>query len=86
MMVEHPVPEGAAVTAIYYERAAIEREIAKHRRRLEAAPALLDACKAHDRYMLAMGYADPEDPALHPNAAENWRRARAAIAKAEGKV
>lgn len=36
----------------------------------------------HERYMLDSGYAGPNDPALHPNAAENWRRIRAALALA----
>jgi hypothetical protein len=47
-----------------------------------AAPDLLKALKQHDAYMLDAGYSGPESDALHPKAAENWRRVRAAIAKA----
>lgn len=47
-----------------------------------AAPDLLEALVAYDKYMLDAGYEGPE--ALHPNAAENWRRIRAAITKATG--
>lgn len=52
---------------------------------MAAAPDLLAACAAHDRYLLSWGYSGPDDVALHPSAAENWRRVRAAIAKAEGR-
>jgi len=48
------------------------------------APELLEALKAQDEYMIATGYSGPEDSALHPRAAENWRRIRASISKAEG--
>jgi hypothetical protein len=47
-----------------------------------AAPDMLKALKQHDAYMLDAGYSGPESDALHPKAAENWRRVRAAIAKA----
>src|SRR5690242_9280075 len=46
---------------------------------------LLAALKAHDAYMLRVGYVGPSDRALHPEAAENWVRVREAIAKAEGR-
>jgi hypothetical protein len=44
--------------------------------------ALLAFAEAHDAYMLGAGYEGPEDTALHPNAAANWRTCRAAIARA----
>lgn len=49
-----------------------------------AAADLLEALRAHDRYMIHAGYSGPDSSALHPNAAENWRRSRAAVAKAIG--
>jgi hypothetical protein len=51
-------------------------------RLFRAAPDMLKALKQHDAYMLDAGYSGPESDALHPKAAENWRRVRAAIAKA----
>lgn len=51
---------------------------------IAALPDLLAFAKAHDAYMLA-DYEGPDSKALHPNAAENWRMCRAAIAKAEGR-
>lgn len=44
-----------------------------------------DALAAHDAYMLDAGYCcGPESDALHPKAAANWRRIRAALALADG--
>lgn len=40
-----------------------------------------EALEAHDRYMRDTGFSGPEDAALHPRAAENWRRVRAALAQ-----
>lgn len=50
----------------------------------DAAPEMLATLKAHDAYMLDAGFSGPDDEALHPKAAENWRWVRAAISKAEG--
>lgn len=41
---------------------------------------LLNALVEHDRYMLDVGYANPDDKSLHPKAAANWRRMREAVA------
>jgi hypothetical protein len=49
---------------------------------IAAAPCLADFVQEHDAYMLASGYSGPDDPALHPGAAENWRKCRAALARA----
>jgi hypothetical protein len=54
-------------------------------RLIAAAPEMLEALKAHDKYMFDAGYDGPQSKVLHPNAAKNWRRVQAAIAKAEGK-
>lgn len=54
-------------------------------RAVNAHDELVAALKAHDEYMLDAGYEGPESKALHPKAAENWCRVRAALAKAEGK-
>lgn len=37
------------------------------------------ALAAHDDYMTATGYSGPDDDALHPRAAANWRNVRAAL-------
>ena len=42
---------------------------------------LVEALRAHDAYMLSAGYSGPESDALHPNAAENWRRIRDLLAR-----
>jgi hypothetical protein len=47
--------------------------------------ALVQACMAHELYMLESGYSDPADIALHPRAAANWRLVRAALASVEGR-
>ena len=39
----------------------------------------IEALRAHDAYMLDAGYEGPESTALHPKAAENWRRALAVL-------
>lgn len=49
-----------------------------------AAPALLAFAEAHDAYMLDAGYSGPEDSALHPKAAANWRACRSALSRTEG--
>jgi hypothetical protein len=53
-------------------------------RLISAAPDMLAALEAHDAYMRDIGHSDPDCEALHPKAAANWRRVRAAIAKAKG--
>jgi hypothetical protein len=45
----------------------------------EAIATLRAALQAHDSYMLESGYEGPESSALHPKAAENWRRVRVAL-------
>lgn len=51
-------------------------------RLIAASHDLLSFAKAHDAYMLDAGYSGPDDTALHPKAAANWRACRAAIARA----
>lgn len=58
-------------------------ECAANARLIAAAPDLLEFAKAHDAYM-AVHYSGPDSDALHPDAANNWRMCRAAIAQAEG--
>jgi hypothetical protein len=52
-------------------------------RLIAASPDLLAFAKAYDDYMAAH-YSGPDSDALHPDAANNWRMCRAAIARAEG--
>ncbi len=59
-------------------------EGAANARLIAAAPDGLAFALAHDAYMLAAGYASPDDRHLHPNSAANWRQCRAFIAKATG--
>ena len=68
-----------------YGRDSRAEEIA-NARLLAAARDLYAALKAHDEYMADAGYSGPDDKALHPKAAENWRRIRAVMAKARGEA
>lgn len=56
---------------------------AANARLIAASPDLLAFAKAHDAHMAAH-YSGPDSDALHPDAANNWRMCRAAIARAEG--
>ena len=47
-----------------------------------AAPDMLAALQAHDAYMSEHFNEGTDSTALHPTAAANWKRVRAAIAKA----
>jgi hypothetical protein len=57
-------------------------EVKANARLIAAAPDMFDALQAHDDYM-TIHYHDPDSEALHPDAAANWKRVRAAIARAK---
>ena len=73
MNVAHPAPNGATVTSGYYEHIAMERQIAKHRRLLEAAPALVAALRN-----VVVQFGDNTDPF--------WKEARAILARLDGET
>lgn len=54
-------------------------------RLIAAAPEMKEALAAYDEYM-GRWYDGPESPALHPDAAANWKRVRRALAKADGEA
>lgn len=77
-------PDGldVATTGPFLNRMTPSAERRANARLIAAAPEMLGVLMAHDAYMLDAGYEGPEDTALHPKAAENWRNVRAIIAKA----
>lgn len=70
-----PLCNGTDISISHYQ---CEVDIAQGFRNDIAA--LLSVLRAHDEYMSA-SYEGPESAALHPKAAENWRRVRDAIEK-----
>ena len=60
---------------VKHETGLSPRELVEERDRLRAF------ASAHDAYMLDAGYSGPDDKALHPKAADNWRQCRSALAQ-----
>lgn len=89
--IDSPYAHDSAHALVVYEGADDDAypdqfaEMSANARLIAAAPEMLDALKAHDAYMGAQFMDGPDSAALHPKAAENWLRVRAAIAKAEGR-
>jgi len=60
----------------------VERPADRHL--IAAAPRMLAALKAHDRYMSKHFRDGPDSSALRPDAKANWKRVRSAISKSQG--
>jgi hypothetical protein len=80
---QHSIASGNLYEHGAYEAFYKPAEIEANARLIAAAPDLLAFAVAHDAYMLDAGYSGPDDTALHPKAAANWRVCRATLSRAK---